>query len=132
MAKNGKWSFEFTSNVPKVKKITQDAVDKALEKMGGKAETYAKKLCPVDTGNLRNSITHQRSTSEVNTELVGTNVEYAPYVELGHNQEAGRYVAAIGKRLVASYVEGKPYIRPAIEDHIEEYRDIAYNELKNA
>ena len=31
---------------------------KALETIGGKAESYAKRLCPVDTGNLRNSITH--------------------------------------------------------------------------
>lgn len=31
---------------------------KALEECGLVAEGYAKKLCPVDTGNLRNSITH--------------------------------------------------------------------------
>ena len=34
-------------------------------------------------------------------------VEYASYVEYGHRQEPGRYVAAIGKRLKRSWVEGK-------------------------
>jgi len=32
---------------------------------------------------------------------------YASYVEYGHRQTPGRYVPAIGKRLVASWVEGK-------------------------
>ena len=32
---------------------------------------------------------------------------YASYVEHGHRQTPGRYVPAIGKRLVASWVEGK-------------------------
>lgn len=94
----------------------------ALEIIGGKAESYAKQLCPVDTGNLRNSITHTRV--DENTEAVGTNVEYAPYVELGHQQEPGRYVPAIKKRLKASYVPGKPFLRPAAEDHQAEYTQI--------
>ena len=39
------------------------AVGRALEKCGLVAEGYAKKLCPVDTGNLRNSITHTVTTA---------------------------------------------------------------------
>ena len=40
----------------------------------------AKKLCPVDTGRLRGSITHEVKGT---TGKVGTNVEYARAVELG-------------------------------------------------
>lgn len=46
-----------------------DAVVRALERCGSQAEGYAKDLAPVDTGRLRNSITHsvddgsQRCTS---------------------------------------------------------------------
>ena len=125
-----KWVFEFTSNVDHVKRITAAAKMAALEKMGGRAETHAKEVCPVDTGRLKGSITHQKQ--DENTMLVGTNVDYAPYVELGHNQEVGRYVPAIGKRLVASHVDGKPFIRPAIENYISEYQDIVRKEFKNA
>ena len=53
---------------------------RALEIIGGKAESYAKGLVPVDTGRLRNSITH---TTEGATEVIGSNVSYAPFVELG-------------------------------------------------
>ena len=132
MANNSKWSFDFESHVSEVIAATLSAADRALEKMGGTAETHAKKYCPVDTGRLKGSITHQRSDSEANTMLVGTNVEYAPFVELGHDQEVGRYVPAIGKRLVASHVDGKPFIRPAIENHVNEYKEIVRKEFKNA
>ena len=48
------------------------AKKRALEIIGGKAETYAKQLSPVDTGRLRNSITHQQIDED--TEIVGTTV----------------------------------------------------------
>lgn len=104
-----------------------NAVRKALEICGGKCETYAKKACPVDTGRLRSSITHQVEGSTVR---IGTNVEYAPYVELGHRQQPGRYVPAIGKRLVADHVSAKPYLVPALENHLSEYVNIIKSELQ--
>lgn len=48
-------------------------------------EGDAKKRCPVDTGQLRASITYE---VEGNTGVVGTNVEYAPYVEYGTGKYA--------------------------------------------
>ena len=39
-------------------------------------EGYAKKLCPVDTGNLRNSITHVVDEQEP-AAIIGTDNEYA-------------------------------------------------------
>ena len=105
------------------------AIRRALEACGGKGETYAKRICPVSPGggHLRNSITHQREGDD--TELIGSDVEYAPYVELGHHQEVGRYVPAIGKRLVRPFVPGKPYLAPALKDHISEYEQIFVTEL---
>ncbi len=43
-------------------------------------EGAAKKLCAVDSGRLRASITND---SDETGAIVGTNVEYAPFVELG-------------------------------------------------
>ena len=98
-------SVTFVSHAKEVLSAEQAARNKALEIIGGKAESYAKKLCPVDTGRLRNSITHQQYDD--NTEVIGTNVEYAPYVELGtHKQKA------------------QPYLRPAAENHSAEYKEI--------
>ena len=111
-------SVTFISHVKEALAAEQAARDKALEIIGGKAESYAKKLCPVDTGRLRNSITHQQYDDY--TEVIGTNVEYAPYVELGHHTASGSFVA------------GRPYLRPAAEGHSAEYRAIIQNVMKNA
>lgn len=100
----------FTSNRVAVLAAVHDAKMRALEIMGGKAESYAKQLCPVDTGRLRNSITHQAENE--NTEVIGTNVEYAPYVELGTYRQAA-----------------KPFLRPAAEGHGDEYSAIWAAEL---
>ena len=111
-------SCTFTSYKKDVQDAMQKAKDKALEIIGGKAESYATRLCPVDTGRLRNSITHQQF--DENTEIIGTNVEYAPYVELGHMTASGKKIA------------GKPYLRPAAENHSAEYKAIIQRCLKNA
>lgn len=103
----------FVSHAPECLSAEQKARNKALEIIGGKAESYAKKLCPVDTGRLRNSITHQQM--DEHTEVVGTNVEYAPYVELGTHR-----------------MKAKPYLRPAAEGHTMEYKSILEYVMKNA
>lgn len=47
-------------------------------------EGEAKKLAPVDTGRLRASITRD---ADLTGAIVGTNVEYAPFVELGTSKQ---------------------------------------------
>lgn len=89
-----------------------DACKRAMEICGGKAETYAKKICPVDTGRLRASITHQVAQDGRSVD-VGTNVNYAPFVELGTYRQ-----------------RAQPYIRPSIENHMQEYKGIIEIELK--
>lgn len=120
--------YDVISNRAAVVAATQGAIKRALETVGGKAETYAKAECPVDTGRLKGSITHR--AQDDTTMLVGTNVEYAPFVELGHHQEVGRYVPAIGKRLVKDWVPPKAFLRPGIENHISEFESILSSELK--
>ena len=96
-------------NTDAVKGGLQSAFARALERIGLQAEGYAKDLCPVDTGNLRNSITH---TSDGKAAYIGTNVEYGKYVELGTVKMAAQ-----------------PYLRPAAADHGETYRNIVKDEL---
>lgn len=124
-------AMKFTSHKAEVEQHIRQSVRRALEIVGGTAEGHAKENITqnrsVISGALRNSITHQQRGED--TMVVGTNIEYAPYVELGHNQQPGRYVPAIKKRLVRSFVPAKPYLRPAVENHINEYREIIRNEL---
>ena len=69
------------NNAEYISEAINDAVIAALEEIGLVAEGAAKRLCPVDTGRLRNSITH--AFLDDRTVIIGTNVEYAPYVHNG-------------------------------------------------
>lgn len=69
----------------------------------------AKRRTPVDSGELRK---HWNVDADVTKEGlvyridVYNETEYAIYVEYGHRQKVGRYVPAIGKRLVKPWVNG--------------------------
>jgi len=103
-------SVIFISHKQKVLSAVDQAITRGLEICGGKAESYAKKLCPVKTGRLRNSIAHAQVDER--TEVIGSNVEYAPYVELGTHKR-----------------KPKPFLRPAAENHSTEYKAIIQTEL---
>lgn len=55
----------------------EKGIKNGLEAIGLTAETYAKNATPVDTGRLRNSISHETDKEAV---YIGTNVEYAAFV----------------------------------------------------
>ena len=119
-------SVKYTSYASEILAKMAQAKTRSLEIIGGTAEGHAKEKCPVKSGRLRNSITHARVSED--TEAIGTDVEYAPFVELGHNQQPGRYVPAIGKRLVASHVAAKPFLKPAVDNYQNEYLEIIKGE----
>ncbi|KKL61386.1 hypothetical protein LCGC14_2195790 [marine sediment metagenome] len=73
---------------------TEKRFQKGLAQATLLVERRAKEMCPVDTGTLKRSITHEIGTDNA---IVGTNVEYAPFIELGTDKWAG-----------------KPFLRPAL------------------
>lgn len=129
--------IEFTDNSDLVLEEIQAAALRALEKCGLTAEGYAKLLCPVDTGNLRNSITHQVVPSEL-TVYIGSNSEYSVYVELGTGKfyPGGRqtpwtYQDAKGQWHITHGQRAQPYLKPAVSGHAAQYKAIIEGELKN-
>lgn len=108
-------TIKITDNSDEFIEILKSRIPVALEACGLQAERSAKLLCPVDTGRLRNSITH--ATKE-QTVYIGTNVEYAASVETGHILPNGSYTAP------------KPYLKPAIENNKEKYKAIMKRYLK--
>lgn len=117
-----------------------DAVLRALERCGEQAEGYAKDLAPVDTGNLRNSISHTVDEAEPAV-YIGSNVEYAAYVELG----TGKYAEGGGGRPTPWVYQdddgnwhwtagnpAQPFLKPAVADHAQTYSNIIKDELENA
>lgn len=131
-------SFGIIDNSADVKAAFEAAMWNALVKCGFTAEGYAKRLCPVDTGNLRNSITHEVVDDE-HAVYIGTNNEYAAYVELGTGIYAegggGRptpwaYQDASGNWHWTRGNRAQPYLKPAVADHADKYRAIIEAALK--
>ncbi len=127
------FNFKITNNnKQKVLQIEKDTLFKTLTAWGVLAQGYATEYCPKDTGNLANSIDYGIIDSDMQMQ-VGTNVTYAPYVELGtgiyaeegngrktpwvYQDDEGRWHRTNGMR-------ARPYLRPAIEKHIDQYKDI--------
>lgn len=111
-------SFNLTDNTLLAKLATKKAIEKALTRVGDEAVTYASGLAPVDTGRLRGSIEKRVSMEGEHAVYVGTNVEYAIYQEFGTSKMS----AANG---------GRGYLRPAISEHLQEYKEIISSNLKN-
>lgn len=120
--------LDFKSNSSEVKKELHNKIQLALRLIGETAEGYAKKDCPVDTGRLRNSITYATTNSrgsgdsipngipEEDAVYIGTNVEYAQYVEfLSRNHKVGK----------------AHFLRDAATTHSSEYKKIAETVLKS-
>lgn len=133
-------AVEIVNNSDEIRRQIKDAIIRGLERCGMQGESYAKDLVPVDTGNLRNSITHKVDTSEP-AAYIGSNNSYAAYVELG----TGEYAEGGGGRPTPwVYQDDKgnwhhthgqraqPYLRPALADHKKTYKNILEDELKHS
>lgn len=111
----------------------------ALEAVGLQGETNAKMhisaVGAVDTGRLRNSISH---ATDDDSAYIGTNVEYGVYVELG----TGIYASEGGRSTPWSYkddegnwhttvgMKPRPYLAPAVQEHVDEYKELVENYMK--
>lgn len=130
-------SVEFIDNSKEVKSAMHTALIRGLEIIGQTAEKYAKQLCPTRTSTLKNSITH-RVNAEEYAVYIGSDVEYAAYVELGTGEfyEGGTprpwgYKDEKGNQHWTGGNRAQPYLKPAAADHRDQYREILENEMKN-
>lgn len=135
-------SVEFNSNRDEYEDALDEVALKVLTYWGLAAEDAAKRLAPVDTGLLRNSITWAIAGGEANTKEyednkgkqhgeydgqapdddgpprsvhIGSNVEYAIRQECGSSKGAGH-----------------PFLRPAIDENKDYYKEILEGELQKA
>lgn len=79
--------------VDEMPEVVRDLTRRAV-----KVERRAKQLAPVDTGRLRSSVTHEVTRDgQGPVAIVGSDVDYAPYQELG-----------------TKFQRGTPFLRPAL------------------
>lgn len=113
--------IKVTSHQAEVLNALENGVVKALTECGLVATSYAQEYCPVDTGRLRGSIAHKVSGNKC---YIGTNVEYAAYVEFGTGSFYPGGSGIIGMR-------AQPYLKPAIANHVSTYKQIIADNLKS-
>ena len=105
--------MKYKDNTDEVLSALKRAKKRGLEAIGLVAEGHAKKYeTAVDTGRLRNSISH---ATDDEAAYIGTNVEYAPYIELG----------ARGRK-------GLHFLQRAASEHSDEYKRLMEDSMKNA
>ncbi len=128
--------------IKKLQQVRSDGdsvIERGLLKAGNKVRNKAVLLCPVDTGELRGSIQVEKTAPL--TVAVGTNKEYAPYVEYGtgtqgdpavphttkeswsYQDEKGNWHTSHGQR-------AQPFLRPAVDK--DEVVDTVADEVKGA
>ena len=104
--------YKFVNNSKEILEKSKIAKRRGLEAIGVTAEGHAKENTPVITGRLRNSISYAVEDDDV---YIGSNVEYAPFVELG----------ARGRKPVHM-------LRNAATNHADEYKNILQESFENA
>lgn len=112
------------SNVDEIIRLKEEAADRIIEELGQQGERNAKievtkavydtPASPLydRTGNLRNQLTHDR---DGDTAIIGSPTEYSPYVEFGTRRMSPR-----------------PFMKPAVQNHVAEYKKIIEDGMKNA
>lgn len=116
-------SVDIQDNTAQVLADFKNKKEKCLEMLGLQGERNAvieinkvvyhapeSKSGYVRTGTLRNSLSH---TSHGDAAYIGTNVEYAPYVEMGTIK-----------------MKARPYLKPAVMNHVDEYKQIVQSVMK--
>ena len=145
------YDIKFTDNTPQLHEALDSWAKRVLTLWGMTVQDYAQLLVPTGTadstgiegyvgGALKQSLTFAVDLAK-KTVTIGSNLFYSVYVELGTGVHAtngnGRKTPWVWKdfngkwhftRGMRAANEGKGFLRPAVENHIDELREIAVEE----
>lgn len=145
------YDIKFTDNTPQLHEALDSWAERVLTIWGMKVQDYARLLVPTGKadrtgiegyvgGALKQSLTYALDLAK-KTVSIGSNLFYSVYVELGTGVHAtngnGRKTPWVWKdfngkwhftRGMIAANDGKGFLRPAVEEHIEELREIAVEE----
>jgi len=115
-----------------------EAVMKGIEKGCLRVETTAKENCPIDEGLLLASIDHKLDADKLEG-TVGSNLEYAPYVEFGTGiyategggrNDAWSFEDSRGEWHTTVGQEAQPFLYPALQSNIEKIKQDIIDAVK--
>lgn len=116
----------------------KNSITYAMKGRGGKTLKYTKKM--QKAGKKETPI--KVKISEINTVYIGSAIYYAPYIECGTGQYASTgggspkpswvYVDEFGQWHRAYPQKPRPYLKPAVADHAQEFWDMLKKSLRDA
>lgn len=110
----GRGEFRFTNYFKQRQAQIIDAQGRAAERTGVWAAEEARRLAPVDTGELRDSITYEvRRTATTFAIVVLAGANHALYIELG-----------------TSRMSAQPYLRPVLDRIGQQYQQYLAEEVR--
>ena len=117
-----------------IETVFPQRIESALEKASLIVVRAAKEKCPVDDGQLRQSITHEVVKEKDGlVAYVGTNVEYAPYIEKGtgiYNADGRKtpwsYQDVKGDWHTTKGMKEQPFLQPALDENRAEISKCFY------
>lgn len=143
-------NIKITDNSKEIRQAMSESADKILEAIGQQAAKHAReylnKSGAVDTALLRNSVTFAVSGESANISTYKadrirkgeTKVRKGEYKGSAPNDNENRKAVYIGTNVeYANAIENgtsgmnpRPYIKPAVQDHKDEYKEIALQYMK--
>ena len=144
---NFNYDIKFTDNTPRLLEALDSWAERVLTLWGMTVQDYAQLLVPTGTaestgiegyvgGALKQSLTFALDLAK-KTVTIGSNLLYSIWVELGTGIFAekgnGRKTPWVwmdfnGKFHATRGMKARPFLRPAVENHIDELREIAVEE----
>lgn len=126
---------ETLSHYSRLPKNVIDGIVDGVNRATAIVEGGAKRICPVDTGLLRNSI-HIKPATVLANEVTGavyTAVEYAPYVEFGTGVRGE--VTNTNEKYPVAYSSdwagqiAQPFLYPALENNKDKIEKMIYQSI---
>lgn len=103
------------NNIPEINQKLDLAMERGFTAIGIRGVRNVGYLTPVDSGNLKGSLNFEADSTKV---IIGTNVEYAIYQELGTiNMKAAN--------------KGQGFLRLGIRESLKDFEGILNQELKS-
>lgn len=148
------FEYTFEDNTGEILKAFQNALERGLENIGQRGVEYAQENIresrsyyegkpskpAIGTSELLQSINYKVVETDV---YIGTDVEHGYFIEFGSgkfstyqgggtSKESWIYMDEFGDFHIAFPQMPRPFLKPAVSEHTQEYRDILEKSLGNA